>query len=303
MLKRILFITLLVCLTGCTVTPAEPVEPSQTPTATITLTPTRTNTPNAEEHYQALVALYDYDASIPLDVTYSTEYPDQNSTVTTVAYQGTENCQASALLVMPEGEGPFPAVIYLHRIPAFKTQFISEAIDLAGQGVVSLLLDSPFDQGCYDLNARNAQGFIDTVIFIRRGIDFLESLPQVDPSRIAFVGHSFGSNLGGVVTGVDDRIHYFVLMAGVGDIATYNGSYMNNLNANQFISHADDDEFLFQFATRDEYIAQSAANRYYDAASGEKTILWYDTDHAGVQELGEADRVAWLLDHLGVSAQ
>ncbi|HWQ46073.1 MAG TPA: hypothetical protein VN376_04355 [Longilinea sp.] len=300
---RILFSILLICLTGCAVVPADPVEPSVTPTETIGPTPTRTTTPDPQERYEAQVTLFDYDASIPLDPVYGTEYPEPNVTVVAVSYQGTENCQAEALLVMPEGEGPYPAVIYLHRVPAVKTQFLTEAIDLAGQGIVSLLLGSPFDTGCYTMNARDGQGYIDTVIFIRRGIDFLESLPQVDPSRIAYVGHSFGANSGGVVAGVDDRIHFFVLMAGVADIALYNGSYLNDLNADQYISHADDDIFLFQFATDDEYILHSAANYYYDVASGEKTILWYDTDHAGVQDLGEADRVAWLLEQLGVSGE
>ena len=286
-------------------TPTAPPAPTQsaTPTARPTATRILTSTPIPTPDFETLSAIFSYDVSAPLEVSWGAERKDDSkgmADVQEVSYQGTKSCQAGALLVQPRGDGPFPAVIYLHRVPANRDQFLDEAIELAGHGVVSLLLDSPFDRRCYSLDVYTRQSLIDTVIFIRRAIDFLDSLPQVDPTRLAFVGHSFGANFGGVVAGVDARIHSFVLMAGVANLSRYNTPDLRDVDAHQYISHADEDVFLFQFGDLDEYIDKRAALFYYNSASGQKSILWYKTDHQGVEHEGKADRVAWLLQQLGI---
>jgi hypothetical protein len=327
MKSRIILSILLITLAGCTNlptssrqpavapsntptpaqfhTPTAPPAPAQSPTPTAPPTATRilTSTPIPTPDFEALSAIFSYDVSAPLDVTWGAERNDDlkgMADVQEVSYQGTQSCPAGALFVRPRGDGPFPAVIYLHRIPANRNQFLDEAIELAGHGVVSLLLDSPFDRRCFSLDVYTRQSLIDTVIFIRRAIDFLDSLPQVDSTRLAYVGHSFGANFGGVVAGVDARIHFFVLMAGVANLSRYNTPDIKDVDAFQYISHADDDLFLFQFGSSDEYITKPAALNYYNAASGKKSILWYQTDHQGVQYEGQADRVAWLLQQLGI---
>ena len=52
----------------------------------------------------------------------------------------------SAYLVIPEGNGVFPAVLYLHAGGMSKDQFLEEAILLAQQGVVCLLIDGAKSQ-------------------------------------------------------------------------------------------------------------------------------------------------------------
>jgi hypothetical protein len=104
-----------------------------------------------------------------LDITWKKEYPKGEAIVEEVSYQATVRCRAGALLVSPEGDGSYPAVICMHCGNAIKTQFLEEVVELAGQGVISLLIHSPFDTGC-DIDiagGRGRQGYIDTVIFIR----------------------------------------------------------------------------------------------------------------------------------------
>jgi len=292
---------ILLLLTGCSLTQDMSI-PSPTPTVTITPTITPTITATPLTGFAAYQAIFDYDATLPLNINWWTEYPDQDAIIHTLSYQGTDRCQVDALLVTPTGDGPYPAVIYMHRGNEFKTQYLEEAILLAGQGVVSLLPASAFDTGCDSFNRTQRQGYIDTVLFIRRGVDLLQSLPYVDGTRLAYVGHSFGATWGGVLAGVEPRIHSFVLIAGLVNISHYEAYGMPELDALNYIGEAVNDEFLFQFSFHDAYISQAAADLYVSYTPGEPTALWYASNHEDLQYDGQSDRIAWLLEQLGVSA-
>src|SRR5260370_22006717 len=49
---------------------------------------------------------------------------------------------------------------------------------------------------------------------MRRGVDVLLARGDVDPKRIAFVGHSYNAGIGALLSGLDRRFKCFVLMAG-----------------------------------------------------------------------------------------
>ena len=57
------------------------------------------------------------------------------------------------------------------------------------------------------------------MVDLRRAIGLLLSRSDVDPKRIAFVGHSFGAQFGAILTVVDKRMATSVLMAGLGSSA------------------------------------------------------------------------------------
>lgn len=59
--------------------------------------------------------------------------------------------------------------------------------------------------------------FIQTVVDLRRGIDLLLARPDVDPKRLACVGHSYGAQWGSILSAVDKRMKTSVLMAGVAE--------------------------------------------------------------------------------------
>ena len=298
MKAKYLILIFLIGLTSCAGLSSTLSEPPATPTATITPTAPITYAPSPG--FTAYQAIFAYDASAPLNINWLSEYSDQDAVIHTLSYQGTNRCQVDALLVTPTGDGPYPAVIYMHRGNAFKTQYLGEAIRLAGRGVVTLLPPSAFDTGCDEIDDPQYLGYIDTVLFIRRGVDLLQSLPFVDGSRLAYVGHSFGATWGGVLAGVEPRIHSFVLIAGLVDISNYVDEGMSDLDSLNYIGEAVNDEFLLQFSYHDEYISQAAADLYISFTPGEPTVLWYDSTHEGLQFDGEDDRVAWLLVQLDV---
>ena len=51
-----------------------------------------------------------------------------------------------ALVVVPQGKGPFPGVIVQHGLPDTKEGMLPAGIDLARTGAVAVLIDAPFNR-------------------------------------------------------------------------------------------------------------------------------------------------------------
>ena len=152
------------------------------------------------------------------DISYKAPVGDRASLV------GPNGGNVTAYLVVPAGKGPFPAVIYCHWcMPGSekknRTEFLDEAIVLAHSGVISLLLDHVtvhpgFVEDKSPQNEQQVAVDVQQDINIRRGADLLAARADVDPKRLAYVGHSCGAYAGAFLSGIDKRFKAFVLMAG-----------------------------------------------------------------------------------------
>ena len=130
----------------------------------------------------------------------------------------------TATLVVPQGQGPFPAVIYGHWcMPGSekknRTQFLDEAVVLGRSGVISLLPDHVIvHPGFVDddtpLNEQQIAVEVQQHVNLRRGADLLLSRPDVDPRRLAYVGHSCDATAGGFLSGIDKASTVFPSGAG-----------------------------------------------------------------------------------------
>ena len=98
--------------------------------------------------FDELIHIFDYDLSTPLDTTFGYEQIQDGVVIQMLNYKASSHCRVTAILVRPDEEGTYPAIIYMHRGGADKSQFREEAVLLAKQGALSLLLDSPFNSGC-----------------------------------------------------------------------------------------------------------------------------------------------------------
>lgn len=126
-----------------------------------------------------------------------------------------------AFLLLPPGKGPYPAVIYLHGQGGDRLEMLYTASWLAGRRAVTLTVESPYSpnrnvelgpgvEGVRQERDRTMQG----VIELRRAVDLLQSLPEVDDDKIGFVGYSAGARTGAILAGVEPRIRAFVFMSG-----------------------------------------------------------------------------------------
>jgi dienelactone hydrolase len=192
-----------------------------------------------------------------------------------------------------------------------RTQFVDEAVALAGQGVVSLLPQGafPWDGGPTDSSADIAR--IEAHLArIRAGLDVLESRGV---SRIGVVGHDFGAMYAALVASRDRRPIAYALIAGTprwGDwflpfwkIDEDRHDYLRAMAPVDPITHIRDAapaDLLFQFASDDFYIARMTAREFAAQASEPKAVEFYDADHAMRSPAAEADRVGFLTRTLGL---
>jgi cephalosporin-C deacetylase-like acetyl esterase len=180
---------------------------------------------------------------------------------------------------------------------------------------VSLLVDAPWSDPKW-FGARNpAEDFahsVEEVRDLRRALDVLASLEEVDSRRIAFVGHDFGAMYGAVMAAVDKRPMALAFVAGT---ATFGEWFLLGRKLDAAAQQKVRDELapldpvrhlgavapapvLFQFASKDRYVTREAADALVAAAKEPKIAKFYDCGHEMNQEASE-DRVAWLLQVLG----
>jgi hypothetical protein len=268
-----------------------------------------------------LVHLFDYDRDQPLDLVVESQEQLGAATVQTISYAGGMGFRVPAYLVVPGGRGPYPAIVYLHKGSAGKNQFLSEAISLAGLGVVSLLLDSPFvprpfggDQVREDYPGTEREGSIRQVIDILRGLDLLETLPLVDASRIGYIGHSLGAVHGGIVSGIETRVIAYVLVAGLAQTSVVQSIAFQtpgmlaikpdpDLDAVHYLGHGAPTAMLSHFGELDHYVDSEQARLFSGAAAEPKTVFWYTASHDDIEWKGREDRLQWLGDLLGFEVQ
>jgi pimeloyl-ACP methyl ester carboxylesterase len=269
--------------------------------------------------------LFDYDAAAPLNIKEAGTERRGEIRIVDLSYASPLGGTVPAYLILPPGEGKHPAVLFLHPGQGSRSTFVDEAVELAKRGIVGLTISAPFlrpenrsQRGELPFAAEaSRKEQIQTIVDVRRGFDLLLSRPEVDPQRLAYVGHSLGATVAGPLVAIDRRPIAYVLMAGYPSLThaetdghdqgaiffqeiltpeqrqAYLGA-MSPIDSVHYIGAAAPAKLLFQFARTDEFITPWDAEVYVQAASEPKEVKWYDTDHS-FNEAARKDRVEWIL--------
>jgi dienelactone hydrolase len=270
---------------------------------------------------------FDYDAKAPLDIQQAGVEHRGSAAIHDISYASPKGGRVPAYLVIPEGKGPFAAVIWGHwywKNSEFfnRKEFLEEAVVLAHAGVVSLLpTGTGARPGHVDdkdpLNERQISELVQEIIDLRRGADLLLARGDVDPKRLAYVGHSHSATLGGFLTGTDKRFKAFVLMAGglsdqvdmkseeFQEFRKKNGpekvdAFMAKfawLDPGKFVPHAAPATVFLQYATQEKFLNAERARQYAAIVSEPKQCKLYDAPHALNAE-ARHDRIAFLSTQL-----
>jgi dienelactone hydrolase len=282
--------------------------------------------------FEELVRNFDYDRSAALDLKEAGEEDRGGIAVHDISYASPRSGRVPAYLVIPSGQGPFAAVLFGHwMMPGSpmknRKEFLDEAVLLARSGAASLLIDSPqvrpgFAEDEDPLSPQSVFAAQQQIMDFRRGLDLLLARPDIDPKRVAYVGHSFDAHVGGILSGVEKRIQSFVLMAGsfaaeeyvmdpenqdmvamrkqIGDekIKAYLTKYSWN-DPIHYVGHSGPAFVFLQFGNNDKPIPEKLARHYYHVFGSPKKIAFYDAGHS-LNSAARNDRVQWLVERLGL---
>jgi dienelactone hydrolase len=255
------------------------------------------------------------------DISYSSPVGDRGAAV------GPNGGVVTAYLVVPPGKAPFPAVIYGHWcMPGSekknRTEFLDEAIVLAHSGVLSLLPDHVsvrpgFIEDNSPLNEKQIAVEVQQDVNLRRGVDLLVARKDVDPIRLAFVGHSCDAAAGGFLSGIDKRFKAFVIMTGVlsDEVNMTTKEFQNYrqkvgpekfdaftaryawMDAGKYVSRAAPAAMFLQYASEEPFLNGDLAKKYFEIVSEPKKLKVYEAQHALNAE-ATRDRIGFLAEQL-----
>jgi len=230
-------------------------------------------------------------------------------------------------LVTPKGPGKYAAILWAHWLmpnspTSNREEFLNEAIACAPAGVISLLIDAPQARPGFKPTP-NPVLIAQQVIDLRRGVDLLLSRSDVDPKRIAYVGHSWDAGTGAILDTLDKRIAAFVFMGGPQsnlqyvlfsdsprmvsarknmDIKKVEQTMQANAWADpgSYVTHLGPAPALFQYGLHDEeWVPLMDAKDYFAMSTGPKEVKFYESGHA-LNAQARLDRFEFLHQHLAL---
>ncbi len=156
--------------------------------------------------------------------------------------QGTEDVEV--VILVPKGTGPFPIVVFHHGIGAAKELVFDYAEGFAEGGVAVVAMDGALHGYRTDRPGNAATRFLNIAepalildnfrqaetdqVYLIRVIDELAKIdllgdgePQLDSSRILYVGESLGAIIGAAVMGIEPRFEGAALLVGGGTLLEF----------------------------------------------------------------------------------
>ena len=268
--------------------------------------------------FAVLRTMFAYDETEPLG--YTAEASGMDVPAGTVCKWITFQSQgstATGYLVTPKGAGPYPVVLFAHGWGMGAEHWLDQAGAVARKGYASLLVDEVGSSAYYTYDADlELPAWVQYVIQTRRALDLIETLPQLDASRIGFVGLSNGGTLGGLLAGVDDRVKAYVLLGAAGMLKSGQWERRHEKNTPirsaaafarwkarvsvidyvTYVSHARG-RILF-LAGNTDTLAVDEARDCLAAAPARKTLHVYKGDHYPVPAAANAYWRAWMVRNL-----
>lgn len=246
------------------------------------------------------------------------------------SFPGLDGDEVPVLAALPaEGDGPWPAVIFLYGIGMRMEVHDDVGRLVTGHGF-SLFVAEQYNRGArkQDLDGGLAELMAvrrrasRTILETRRLVDLLERRPDVAPGRIYLWGGSFGGMVGSVVLAQEPRLRAGVLTLCGGNfprlvanpdvreklhidkaqalLLPLAGSLYRPFDPIHYVDRIGPRPLLFQNATHDPVIPKECVEDVYHRARDPKTIQWYDATHEkveqGIIEQALTDALEWLGD-------
>ncbi len=270
-----------------------------------------------------------YDPALPCNLKIRSEQARPAYRRILFQFTGVPGRPVPTLLALPRPPGPAkaPLIIFLHGIGQRK-EFLDR--------IAPFFTKNGFAMACFDQYTRGERklhhaGIFKqalafrrraalTVIETRRLIDCLEKHwpARIDEKRIFLVGASYGAITGCTAAAFEPRIRAAVLCYGGGGLENLFDSrevrkvlgratrplgalvawWMAPADPLRYAANIAPRPVLCQNGRRDGLISQAAAKALHQALKPPKKIIWYDSDHVGMNEANTRkvlrDVLAWL---------
>src|SRR5262245_59065016 len=165
-----------------------------------------------------------YDAHAPLELVITPESRLSGLTINQITFRSGRGGKATGFLVVPDGRGPFPAVIVQHGLPGSARDAIGDVGMASVHGAMLLAINAQWNNrsgGVLHFTAQDSAEQVRLIVDIRRAVDYLVSRPDVDRNRIAYWGVSYGGAMGALVAGVEPRFKTLILTVGDGGLVNH----------------------------------------------------------------------------------
>ena len=242
---------------------------------------------------------------VPLDVKVLEETPVGKLVRRKVTYQSDPTDRVPAYIFLPATKPAhkLPAVLCLHQTTAGGkdepaglkgSADLKYALELAERGYVCIVPDYPsFGEHAYDFAEKHGyhSGTMKAIWDNMRAVDLLETLPEVDPTRLGCIGHSLGGHNAIFTAVFEPRLKAIVSSCGFtslrkDDLPSWTGRvYMPRLKT---VYNNDTTNVPFEFH---ELIA-ALAPRSFLAVAAEKDS---DFDVTGVRDVMQAASKIYTL--------
>jgi len=132
---------------------------------------------------------------------------------------------------------------------------------------------------------------------LRRSIDYLQTRPDIDSQKIAYMGMSWGAYMGSIIPAVEDRFMASILLGGglmgLGRPEANDMTYVNRVQTPTLILNGKYDVF---------YPPETSSNPMLDLLGTppeHKRLILYETDHIPPRVEYIKESLAWLDKYLG----
>lgn len=271
--------------------------------------------PVDDAEYQRILEYYNYDHGMPSDPEVYGEWPWRGPHVLyKLSYGSVRGQRVPAYLAIPKepANEKIPVVVLMHGWNLFwgkNEDWILEWIPLlTAQGYAVLApdhfmygerkkedgFDHGSDRGPYYYRDWMCQSIVD----LRRGIDYLESRPDIDPERIAVFGGSLGGWIGSILAAVEPRIKTAILSVPATEFVTAQTPPSRIINASNFFPHYKDLSLMMVLAKNDVPLRNARAKEFYDMVQVKKEMVEYDESHFLDPQKYNKEILEWLKENL-----
>jgi cephalosporin-C deacetylase-like acetyl esterase len=264
--------------------------------------------------------LFAYDKDLPLDaVEREVETEKGEGACFHVAFSSVHDQRVPALLTLPTVSPPYPVVLILHGVFGHKTSYnqIKRSAALVAAGYATLRIDGQYSgdrkpssgngigiQGKHYY--RNRDAMVQTVVDVRRGMDYLSTRNDIEAARVGLAGFSMGGAIGAIASALDSRVKAVVLGITGGDFKILSARVGDEtaqtrvrhayrvVDPINYVSRISPRPLLMLSAANDEIIPRASTEALYKAAGEPKRNVWYDCGHANLPDEYLAEMVAFF---------